>query len=1335
MTDARVTQQAVQLIANLDPALRVTQQAVEVVARRDPEASVTQQAVEVVARQNPAARVGQQVLMIVNKTRPPRGPSRQVPIAISMTSEKGIPGDAYWSRVEFLVRSDIGYFDLSRRHRSFGMDRRTGPFLTTAQAKFGNASFHQRTVASSAVRHFGLACAPDRERYGIGRRKFTIEGWIRVPAASYAVVLSCYDPDTADRGWALHLQGGVPTFWASDPANTGATVNLAAAGQLALNVWHHLAVDRDGEGVIRLYVNGVMAASVSYPGMIRKAGARLKMGSSHTNNAAECWLDDVRFTNGVCRYGSDTGFTVPAAHYPYEPWDVPALSIAEDRYYDLVSVMLDTAAGLVDLGPRNVPLYGDPAPGTTTSQQPSWYDGPVLPFWSLSGAKIVVPDVDDQNNLGDGSPFTIESMFLYYASQGIVSYDILKVEGQWMLWASASNMRIYFWNGTGWTSVGNAGDNSYASAVHFAFTYDGKGTSRMYMNGYLVDKTVGVYPPNVPEAVLQLGWQSSPGRINEFRITKGVARWTDDYCIPAHDYFHPPAQDGPPYVPEPPAEQEYHYPFPLAVVNPDATSDPGSEWLQLSGNVPSRWDKFVQTGGYGDPPDGFHFFHLTTMARVHTIQSIPVPEEIHEDIDATLVDAVFDLDFGLDAANTAASGCFLIRARNALGQVMVQRYSRNFSAENWSRRQICLPLPAGTRSVDIGFLANNAGSLPAINFTNLQATLARRGEPARYAAFPTYPPVAAEWGTNLGGAITTLALDYGTTGLAQTANMSDTWFEADLPAASADDIDAGACAFEMHWFGSLHSGDLNDGGRLWVEFYDADDGLLGQRRYDEAAYYLQKPGGEGGQLVVRCPPGARKARMGYRGVRSALETGLVSFYPLGIHGLVTKPDVLPADPPAPPEILTDPEWHRVRYLLSSRNGAVENLAAYGSTTHAVAGTVQHTSADSRFDDGHNIEINPSGAAANTHYIDVVLPGTAFKTEMTIEAWLLKKGNPRNYMGIINGLGQWNDSASYSFQLHGPVIRPDAPIPYDEWFHVAFCRGADGVCEMFVNGRKQISVNLSYLTALGAAFTIGRSSSAGDNASWYGYVDEMRITDGVARYGTDFIPQSNRYPLAGDVEQMLPIVYTGMASSGSNTASYSHTNQPLGAPFADRRIIVCVVNNRNTGLAGAPGTVTVAGISAAKIAESDSSWHGGLHNVSISWWVADVPTGTTGTIAVGYTGNRYRHAIAIWSCRGEPELIDHVQGSDGTPSAGTIMAGEGGRVLAVALNSINTGNHMTLADRFIHEDGELEITNDFLAWTGVEPIASVNVENDSTGMFNRFSAVSVVVSGSYTVIGG
>lgn len=422
-----------------------------------------------------------------------------------------------------------------------------------------------------------------------------------------------------------------------------------------------------------------------------------------------------------------------------------------------------------------------------------------------------------------------------------------------------------------------------------------------------------------------------------------------------------------------------------------------------------------------------------------------------------------------------------------------------------------MALPPNTVAVDIGFMGFNSGTWPSIIAAKLKASLEKRILPVSYVTSPKHPVQVAEWASP-SGALIAYGIDYGLTGIGCVTQVGEYYHAADLPTSRLPDVDAGLCAFTAQWFGVLRNGDVDDGGRVYIEFRDAEGAVVGVRCYDSPAMYKHAFGGAGCQMYVRIPSGARKVRFGIFGQRRVGKsaTSYPSFYPIGFSGYVTKPDALPPLPPVPPTPDYDPHWARVRYLLSSRNGQVESLASPAPTTHAVNGTVRHTTENSKFGDGHNIEINPTGAAANTHFINVVLNGAALQTALTFEGWFYKKGNPRNYMGITNQFGQINDSASH-LRANGPVVGADAPIPLDEWFHFALCRGETGKTSCFVNGKRQQLEREAYTGGWGTTFTLGRGSTASDNSSWYGYMDEVRLTEGVIRYTDDFVPQSNRFP--------------------------------------------------------------------------------------------------------------------------------------------------------------------------------------------------------------------------------
>jgi hypothetical protein len=87
------------------------------------------------------------------------------------------------------------------------------------------------------------------------------------------------------------------------------------------NNWHHLAVCRDSGNVIRMYIDGVQRASMTYDmtqsysansdSIIRIGRDGVLTGRDFIGN-----IDELRITTGVCRYPSGTTFTPPTAAFP-----------------------------------------------------------------------------------------------------------------------------------------------------------------------------------------------------------------------------------------------------------------------------------------------------------------------------------------------------------------------------------------------------------------------------------------------------------------------------------------------------------------------------------------------------------------------------------------------------------------------------------------------------------------------------------------------------------------------------------------------------------------------------------------------------------------------------------------------------------------------------------------------------------------------------------------------------------------------------------------------------------------------------------------------------------
>jgi hypothetical protein len=87
------------------------------------------------------------------------------------------------------------------------------------------------------------------------------------------------------------------------------------------NNWHHLAVCRDSGNVIRMYIDGVQRASMTYDmtqsysansdSIIRIGRDGVLTGRDFIGN-----IDELRITTGVCRYPNGTTFTPPTAPFP-----------------------------------------------------------------------------------------------------------------------------------------------------------------------------------------------------------------------------------------------------------------------------------------------------------------------------------------------------------------------------------------------------------------------------------------------------------------------------------------------------------------------------------------------------------------------------------------------------------------------------------------------------------------------------------------------------------------------------------------------------------------------------------------------------------------------------------------------------------------------------------------------------------------------------------------------------------------------------------------------------------------------------------------------------------
>ena len=134
---------------------------------------------------------------------------------------------------------------------------------------------------------------------------------------------------------------------------------------------------------------------------------------------------------------------------------------------------------------------------------------------------------------------------------------------------------------------------------------------------------------------------------------------------------------------------------------------------------------------------------------------------------------------------------------------------------------------------------------------------------------------------------------------------------------------------------------------------------------------------------------------------------------------------------------------------------------------------------------------------------------------TIEFWANMTTNPSNQV-ILDQRPDGSHGAYPAILFESKYIRwyvssatriqSTSTLTLNTWYHVAICR-ASGTTTMYINGNVSGSTwadSTNYLTG-SAGLVIGASTWSGGSANMNGYIDDLRITRGNARYTANFTP--------------------------------------------------------------------------------------------------------------------------------------------------------------------------------------------------------------------------------------
>ena len=351
----------------------------------------------------------------------------------------------------------------------------------------------------------------------------TVECWLYVSSFSSNFQLFGTNAGASDGKWLgiiVVTDGSMVGAYAA-----GAAAGWSApAGTIKAGQWMHVAWVKNGSTVY-VYVNGTQVASgTASASYAYNAGSPFVISRLDGNNSLclNGYISNFRVVNGTAVYTS--AFTPPTS---------PVTAITN------TSLLLNaTNAAIYDNSMKNdLETVGNAQISTSVKKF-----GTGSMYFDGSGDYLTIPANPD-NRINTTGDFTIE-FWAYFSSvasnQRLLAWDNDANNFVIALYTDTSGHLAYYLSSTGtsWNIAvsQNVGNISTGTWCHIALVRNGN-TFTPYLNGTAGTSTTSssaLYSSTLPFAIGATGTGTSPfnGYIDDFRITKGVARYTANFTPP-----------------------------------------------------------------------------------------------------------------------------------------------------------------------------------------------------------------------------------------------------------------------------------------------------------------------------------------------------------------------------------------------------------------------------------------------------------------------------------------------------------------------------------------------------------------------------------------------------------------------------------------------------------------------------------------------------------------------------------------------------------------------------------------------------------------------------------
>ena len=230
-------------------------------------------------------------------------------------------------------------------------------------------------------------------------------------------------------------------------------------------------------------------------------------------------------------------------------------------------------------------------------------------------------------------------------------------------------------------------------------------------------------------------------------------------------------------------------------------------------------------------------------------------------------------------------------------------------------------------------------------------------------------------------------------------------------------------------------------------------------------------------------------------------------------------------------------------LLNYTNGGIVDSAMM--TDLETVGDVKISTTQSKFggssmyfDGTGDYLITPANPVSNLGTGDFTIEMWVYLTNSEATTQTIMGGDLSTQSASTNTIQIWyNNGGSrnkISFNVYGnPRFDSSSSVSINNWMHLAFTRSS-GTFRMFINGTQEASGSLPNNLS-NNVFVVGRGYISFNQEYFNGYIDDLRVTKGVARYTSNFTPPTSALLAGGSVTSTTtgPIA-SGITMGGTGT---------------------------------------------------------------------------------------------------------------------------------------------------------------------------------------------------------